>query len=213
VKQPSTNPNPEPFPHIVWHDLFPTETLTAARAEFDQVPAAAWSTYDNSHERKAGATFNWGGPNVQAVGSMLQHPSFIGLLSATFDIPALTYSDLGGGMHRIKPGGYLDVHVDFNRHDDGRYRRINVLVYLNDDPDPSGDLWLCDGWPNREPPVRVPARLGTVAAFATSEHSWHGHPLPLQGHDERRSLAAYYYTAEAPPGVAEPHSTIYKETA
>lgn len=38
----------------------------------------------------------------------------------------------GGGVHRIKPGGFLKVHADFNWN--GRlklYRRLNVLIYIN----------------------------------------------------------------------------------
>ena len=205
----SVTPTTEPFPHIVWDNVFDPEQLRAARAEFDAVPDGIWTKYDNSHERKWGATFAFGGPNVRAVASQLQHPSFIGLLEMTFGISGLSYSDLGGGMHRIKPGGMLDVHVDFNRHDDGRFRRINVLVFLNDDPDPTANLWLCDGWPNHQPPVQVRPTLGAVVAFATSETSWHGHPLPLQGDQERRSLAAYYYTSYPPPGYTHPHSTVY----
>ena len=42
----------------------------------------------------------------------------------------------GGGYHEIKKGGYLKVHADYNKHD---YflsildRRVNLLLYLNDD--------------------------------------------------------------------------------
>lgn len=210
MTRPPTTPTAEPFPHIVWHDLFHADLLRAARDEFDHVPDQAWRHYANDHELKSGAPFAAGGKYCQAVSSMLQHPSFVGLLSDTFGIPALTYSDLGGGLHRIRPGGHLDVHVDFNRHDDGRYRRINVLIYLNDDPHSTADLWLCPEWPCRVADATfIRPLFGTVVAFATSETSWHGHPLALEGNDERRSLAAYYYTAEPPPDIRDPHSTVY----
>ena len=40
----------------------------------------------------------------------------------------------GGGMHNIESGGKLAVHSDFNNHPYGLgWRRINLLVYLNED--------------------------------------------------------------------------------
>ena len=48
-------------------------------------------------------------------------------------------------MHEIKRGGHLGVHADFNVHKGmNALRRINLLIYLNDDWDPSygGDLEL-----------------------------------------------------------------------
>lgn len=198
-----------PFPHIIWTNLFDPELLQTARGEFDSIPDPYWVKYDNSHERKWAITFAGAGPACNAVAEYLQSKTFIDLLQETFSIDGLSYSDLGGGLHRILPGGMLDVHVDFNIHEDGRYRRLNVLTYLNSDPDPSGDLWLCQNWPQTEATIRVPAKLGHTVAFVTSDTSWHGHPTALVG-NERRSLAAYYYTAQPPEHYSSPHSTIFK---
>ena len=39
----------------------------------------------------------------------------------------------GGGFHEIKKGGLLKVHTDFNKHTSLNLdRRINVLIYLNE---------------------------------------------------------------------------------
>lgn len=199
-----------PFPHIVWDGLFSQATLNEARVEFDNIPDSHWLKYENSHERKWAITFPGAGPACNQVASYLQSVEFISLLEETFGLTELSYSDLGGGLHRILPGGMLDVHVDFNRHDDGRYRRLNVLTYLNSEPHPSADLWLCSEWPQSEPTLRIPAKLGYTVAFMTSDTSWHGHPIPLEGETDRRSLASYYYTTTPPDGYSSPHSTIFK---
>jgi Rps23 Pro-64 3,4-dihydroxylase Tpa1-like proline 4-hydroxylase len=54
----------------------------------------------------------------------------------------------GGGLHELRPGGFLKVHADFNRHTQMRAdRRINLLIYLNKDwePEYAGNLELCFG--------------------------------------------------------------------
>jgi len=53
----------------------------------------------------------------------------------------------GGGMHCIGTGGFRKVHTDFNWHRKLRlHRRLNLLVYLNDDwnEEWGGDLELRD---------------------------------------------------------------------
>jgi hypothetical protein len=112
-------------------------------------------------------------------------------------------------LHRIPPGGFLDMHVDFNQHPDGRYRRLNCLLFLNDDPHWSGNLVL--GGPTGGA-IDVCPTMDTLVVFVTRDDTWHGHPAPYRGHEDRRSLAAYYYTSEPPPeGVSPAHSTIFQE--
>lgn len=195
-----------PFPHVIMDNLFDLELCRRARAEFDLV--TDWQEYRNPTERKLAAEFDrCPGPAVATIRNVLQGAPFRCLLEGLFDIPDLSFDGLGGGLHRILQSGHLDVHVDFNVHPDGRYRRLNVLVFLNDQPDRSADLWLCAA-PDDRHPVRIAPIMGRVVAFQTGEQSWHGHPVPLLG-QERRSLAAYYYTEDAPVDVAPPHDTIY----
>ncbi len=41
---------------------------------------------------------------------------------------------VGGGLHQIEKGGFLKVHVDFNKHKKMHLdRRLNLLIYLNKD--------------------------------------------------------------------------------
>ena len=51
----------------------------------------------------------------------------------------------GGGLHQIERGGFLGVHADFSRPPHLQmYRRLNLLVYLNEDwqPEYGGNLEL-----------------------------------------------------------------------
>jgi len=58
--------------------------------------------------------------------------------------------------------------------------------------------------------MRIAAQFNRTVLFRTGEDSWHGHPEPLEGDAERRSLAAYYFTADPPPGSAPAHSTVFR---
>jgi Rps23 Pro-64 3,4-dihydroxylase Tpa1-like proline 4-hydroxylase len=114
----------------------------------------------------------------------------------------------GAGLHCIPPGGFLHMHVDFNRHPNGWHRRVNVLIYLNEDwPGEYGGQLL---YGLGEETISVAPRAGRCVIFNTTEDSWHGHPYPLKcpADRERRSLALYFYTEGAPPHP--PHSTIYR---
>jgi Rps23 Pro-64 3,4-dihydroxylase Tpa1-like proline 4-hydroxylase len=113
----------------------------------------------------------------------------------------------GAGLHCIPRGGFLNMHIDFNKHPYGWHRRVNVLIYLNEDWQEGwgGQLQLgCDN------PVMIDPIAGRCVIFETTEDSWHGHPEPLKcpPDRQRRSLALYFYTKEPPPTAA--HSTIYR---
>lgn len=204
----------EPFPHVVATGVFNHDLLRAAYDEMDQVPDHRWVRYMNAEENKRGCRFEHAVPNgaVRAIEEVLSGPEWIACLEDWFGIADLEPDGMGGGMHSIDPGGHLGMHVDFNRHDDGRYRRINCLVYLNESPHESGDLILMDDnepRPFAAPLVRISPEIGTVVCFETSERSWHGHPYHWQGKTPRRSVAMYYFTADAPAEVADPHTTIF----
>jgi Rps23 Pro-64 3,4-dihydroxylase Tpa1-like proline 4-hydroxylase len=127
-------------------------------------------------------------------------------LGEAFGIPGLQMETVGGGYHLIPPGGYLAVHTDFNRSPDtGLHRRLNLLVYLNDGWwERGGQLEL---WDQDRSAVSIDPELNRTVVFATSDQSWHGHPRPASRW--RRSVAAYFFTEEEPPGYSVEHSTIW----
>jgi hypothetical protein len=55
--------------------------------------------------------------------------------------------------------------------------------------------------------------MNRAVVFNTRSDTFHGHPRPLACPDGvyRRSIAAYYYTAERPADeIRDPHNTRYK---
>ena len=109
-------------------------------------------------------------------------------------------------------GGFLNIHADFTVHPAHRTwrRRVNLLLYLNDDwrPEYGGDLelWRTDMSQCEE----AVAPLGNrVVIFTTDADSFHGHPEPMRCPPgvARQSLALYYFTEEEHPLV---RSTEYR---
>jgi Rps23 Pro-64 3,4-dihydroxylase Tpa1-like proline 4-hydroxylase len=109
----------------------------------------------------------------------------------------------------------LKVHVDFNRHArTGLYRRINALLYLNEDWDENyaGHLELWDRSMERRG-QRVAPLFNRLVVFNTTDRSWHGHPEPLACPEgrSRKSMALYYYTKDpAHERTGADHSTIFR---
>jgi Rps23 Pro-64 3,4-dihydroxylase Tpa1-like proline 4-hydroxylase len=203
--------NAEPFPHAVFDDLLSAELLHAVLAEFPD--ATSMSTqFQTTHELKF-AENNWNrfGPAARQLVGELNSGAFLDSLSALTGIEKLIAdaSLEGGGMHQIVAGGKLSVHADFTHHPNGLDRRINVLVYLNQDWDPAWagqlELWARDQSACMK---KIDPLFGRVVVFSTLADSFHGHPEPLRTPEgvTRRSMAFYYYSNGRPEPVAR-HST------
>ena len=108
---------------------------------------------------------------------------------------------LGGGVHKIKRGGRLAIHTDYNRHPITQHKRkLNLLLYLNEgwEDEYNGELELWDKDMSREV-VKVKPIFNRVVIFDV-EDAPHGHPIPLNTPDDvsRYSLALYYFIEEIP---------------
>jgi len=106
---------------------------------------------------------------------------------------------VGGGFHEISRGGKLGVHADFRINEQLHVqRRINVLIYLNENWDDEwrGQLELWDK-SMTECRAKVSPLWNRCVVFSTDANTWHGHPDELLTPDgvKRRSVALYYYTA------------------
>ena len=193
-----------PFPHLVLNGWWDDALLAAVVEEFPDPAAPGWRRYASDTERKLeGPPVLWG-PHTRDLFAQIEARTPD--LEVAFGIGGLTMETVGGGYHLIEPGGYLKVHTDFNRSPrTGNFRRLNLLVYLNDDwQDPGGhlELWAADG-----KAADVTPDFGRTVVFQTSDHSWHGHPLAASRW--RRSVAAYFFTADPPADYDGDHSTVW----
>lgn len=209
--------NAEPFPHIVMDDFLPPDFLRGLLGEFPDSEGKHY--FDRAQER---LKFQYpprdiSGPRLRNLVMELNSPPILKFLEALTGISALIADPYfeGGGLHEIKRGGHLSVHADFNIHQRMQVeRRLNLLIYLNDDwhPEYGGDLELWDQ-AMRSCCHRIPPVIGRAVVFNTALDSFHGHPDPLNCPPERsrRSIATYYYTARADGMAVLPsRTTVFK---
>jgi hypothetical protein len=156
------------------------------------------------------------GPATRHLLAEFNSAVFVDFLERLTDIPALIPDPhyFGGGLHQIRPGGYLKVHADFNRHDRlDLERRLNGILYLNKDwhEDYGGhlEIWDDDMTTCVE---RVLPVFNRFLVFATLSTANHGHPDPLTCPPDRarRSMALYYYTSDRPAASGD-HTTIFRQ--
>lgn len=189
---------------LIRTDLFDPDLLLACRLEIPDQADQRWRRYGSDHEMKLeGPPRMWGSSTVEY---FTQLALLAPMLSDHFGIDGLTMETIGGGFHLIPPGGYLGIHTDFSRSPETqRYRRLNVLTYLNVDwgDDDGGQLEL---WDDTHCVDKIQPEFGTTVAFVTSSTSWHGHPKPTRRW--RASLAGYFFTEAAPPDFRE-QSTVW----
>jgi len=102
---------------------------------------------------------------------------------------------VGGGLHLSTEGGTLAHHTDFHIYARlGLYRRLNLLIYLNRDWEPShgGELELRG---SDDKKIIVSPVMNNAVLFETNDKSVHGFGSPVAPGCTRQSLAIYYYTS------------------
>ena len=210
----------EPFPFIKIDEFLDpafAHQVSGAYPSFEVASAQGKSFSAVNERRKVQVTEASLFPEpVARLNNLLASPEFLSDLSYVTDIPGLVADEQlsGGGMHLTGPGGRLDVHVDFNFIQDRKlHRRLNLLIYLNNDWDNSwgGHLQLWNKDVTRCEQAFAP-KLNRCVIFQTSEISFHGvTPITAAAPYPRISFATYYYTREAPPNWdGKVHSTIFR---
>jgi len=131
----------------------------------------------------------------------LNSPSFLSFLELLTGIKKLIPDPYleGGGLHLSTAGGVLEPHTDFHIYQRlNLYRRLNLIVYLNDDWN-KGDggelrLWKKSDSARGRAEIEIEPIGGRMMIFETSDNSVHGFTNAVR--NERRSIAIYYYTSE-----------------
>lgn len=207
-----------PFPHIVLDDVFPAEWLHALLEEFPRPDAEDWKRYDRATEKKLESqSEDRLGPRTRNMIAQLNSSAFLLFLEQLSGIEGLIPDPHleGGGLHQIESGGRLAVHADFSRNWKLKVeRRLNVLVYLNEDWEESygGYLELWDRSMTRAE-ERILPLFNRCVIFNTDSTAYHGHPDPLTCPEDRtrKSLALYYYTVGRPKEKRSfSHSTLWR---
>jgi hypothetical protein len=214
------NDKRKPFHYLVYDGFFNPEAAETILKEYPE-PTKEWNGTTYVHQKNKFTLTKFGKdlPVLQQVFDELNSVKFVSLLSDITNIPeVLPDSELfGGGLHQSVKGAFLNVHVDFNLHENTKYhRRMNAIVYLNKDwkEEYNGYLELWDMKEKKQLEYIAPI-FNRLVIFETNEVSYHGHPKPLNAPEgiSRKSLATYYYTKERPVSeIAKDHNTIYVNT-
>ena len=181
-------------------DFLPPDLAETVLTAYPTPNVETWDRTTYTHLRKKFTlTKNFPTP-IDELFAWTASARFLELVSEVTGIPRLLADPvlLGGGLHQIARGGFLDVHVDFNFHPRTKlHRRLNLLLYMNRDwkPEYQGYLEL---WDMRERRLleAISPDFNRLVLFETNEVSFHGHPQLLETPPglTRKSLAVYYYT-------------------
>jgi Rps23 Pro-64 3,4-dihydroxylase Tpa1-like proline 4-hydroxylase len=191
----------QPFPHVVIDDFLDPVVLRDIATHYPSRDGKSF--FDRAQERlkyqyHAGETTHAGTRNLLAELNSRAFLRFLRNLTGIRGLVSDPYYE-GGGLHETRSGGHLSVHADFNIHGKMKLeRRLNLLIYLNEDwpADYGGNLELWDK-AMVAPVKKIEPLLGRAVIFNTSLDSYHGVPdaLTCPPDRSRQSIATYYYTA------------------
>ena len=210
-----------PFPSIVLDNFLEEEALRevvpSLESQFKSLP---WGSEEGGWfqvKKRWLSDFKSIPPAAQKILTYLNSPEMLEFLKKLTGLENLIADPvlLGGGIHCTSTGGSLGIHRDFNYSGNGKlHRRLNVLVYLNEDWEPSwgGDLELWNI--NRTRCIKkISPIFNRMVCFNITDDAYHGFPHPITCPDSRKrySIATYYYTEERPEKeLSAPHmSTFY----
>jgi hypothetical protein len=192
----------DPFPHIVIDNFLPEEIVRYCLDHFPQKLGPESVEFDRDQERYK-RSFHPDNlePRLRHLFYSFNSRPFIRVVENITGIKGLIPDPyfLGAGFHEIQTGGHLSMHADFNHHKPlNLERRVNMLIYLNDDwkAEYGGQLELWTTDMKRQVHSIVPL-MNRCAIFTTTQQSMHGNP-EVVNHPEgkpRRSIALYYYSS------------------
>ncbi len=206
----------DPYPFAQFDNFLEHLSARKAMESFPEVGGEGWINYIHVNENKHGLNKMDRIPSyLQEVILTLNSDEFVEALSELTGIKGLKADPSleGGGLHQSKRGGYLNIHADFTVHPHKRNwrRRVNLLVYLNQDwqPEYKGDLEL---W-SRDMKAcvqKISPVFNRCVIFNTDEDSFHGLPEPINCPEDmtRKSIALYYFTEEE--HIPKKRATNYK---
>ena len=189
-----------PFPHVMISNSIDKIFLKKVSDEVSKFNPSVEKSFYGADKKFTESNINVLPKNTRKLLTFLNSDDWLNTLTNITGIEELIpdANFEGGGVHRTFKGGFLKVHTDFNWSSKLKaYRRINLIVYLNQNWNTS---WggECEFWsPDRKSELKkIPPLFNNMIIFNTNDSSFHGHPEPLNCPEEesRDSIAIYYYT-------------------
>jgi Rps23 Pro-64 3,4-dihydroxylase Tpa1-like proline 4-hydroxylase len=195
--------NNSPYPHIIIDNFVKEDFLNNATSKLDDVSEFVDKKhFDPNEKRKKTSPNEKDIPNefIELI-RYFNSQTFLNYLQKITGIKEKLISDpylWGGGIHKIKKGGFLKIHSDTNFHPNFKLdRRLNLLLYLNNNwkEEYGGHLELWNKQMTKCEQKILPV-FNRAVIFSTDDTSYHGHPNPLNCPENvmRQSLALYYYS-------------------
>lgn len=215
----------KPFPNIILDDFIDSEVAIKCFSELKEYQG--WGTESSSNSYMSDHQVNkfftpWSPDNLEflkyyapTVHTTLQYfnsEPFLQFLSDLTGIDGLFGDPLffGGGAHKIHKGGKLSLHVDYNiQPQTNDFRVLNLLLYLNpewkEEWEGALELWNHE---TKKCEHKIFPIFNRAVIFNLSDHSIHGHPVPLNCPEDiqRYSLALYYF-------IKNPNQEYYERKA
>jgi Rps23 Pro-64 3,4-dihydroxylase Tpa1-like proline 4-hydroxylase len=202
-----------PFNHIVIDNFFDETFLNNILFEIKGYSSEKWYDKENAiinnesdsivQSKKIALTdYSKMGAMSKSFIDLTRSDEFIDFLEKITGISKLEYDPhlLGGGIHKVDTNGRLSIHSDFNIHPTlNKYRRLNVLLYLNKNwqPNYNGELELWSKDMKTCDKIIAPI-FNRMVIFRITDDAFHGHPHPWSAPEPRLSFALYYYTQDRP---------------
>ena len=196
----------DPFDHWIIDDFYAPDKAQRITENFPAYNDERWFFYDNPIENKK-VLQDWlrFPPEIyQTLQDLCSH-DFIETIKLMTGIKNLypDYGLHGAGLHMHGRGGNLNIHKDYSIHPRLKLqRKLNLIVYMSDDWDPSWggglELWSNDPETNKPKELvrTIEPKFNRAILFDTTQNSWHGLPKPLTCPEGkyRKSIAIYYLT-------------------
>jgi hypothetical protein len=203
-----------PWPHLVLDDFLRGDVAARGAATFPRLDTLRLRLARLLEARAHEWLVDSHDPAIASIFEALQGERFTAFLKAITGISDLAPDRqfVGAGLHQGARGSYLHVHADHNTHPDDPtcFRRVNVLLYLNDrwERNWNGDLELWDRTAGGCC-KRIEPKFNRCAILLVDDTAFHGYgPLRVPHNGTRKAIASYYYSNSPAAGQSsEPHPT------
>ena len=121
----------KPFHYFYVDDFLPKELAENILSCYPSPDTNDWTKTTYVHQSKKHHVQSGFPEPIQKIFELLATPKFLALISDITGIENLIADPklFGGGLHQTLPGGFLDVHIDYNIHPETKlFRRLNLLI-------------------------------------------------------------------------------------